>query len=210
MKKQILFYTSAIAFVFVTLSGCQTDKTSNFTSRKYTRFDNRQQAINIQKPTSNTIQSHRNETTPENTQNNRIDVIDYSHNQTTAINNNEILATENNFTIPSTSIVKYFTSKAKSKNEIIVTKKESVKSRVNNNKNENSKAYDPLLLIILAIFLPPVAVYLVKGLCGTFWLTLIFSLTLFFYPVAMVIALITVVKNDSGSRGNDQRRSGAN
>jgi uncharacterized membrane protein YqaE (UPF0057 family) len=58
-------------------------------------------------------------------------------------------------------------------------------------KNSHSKVDDhQLLLIILAILLPPVAVYLVKGLDVMFWISLL--LTICFYLPGIIFALLVV------------------
>lgn len=49
-----------------------------------------------------------------------------------------------------------------------------------------------ILEIILAIFLPPVAVAMKTGISGTFWLNLI--LTLLMFVPGMIHALIVVTK----------------
>ncbi|MDD3324922.1 MAG: YqaE/Pmp3 family membrane protein [Sulfurospirillaceae bacterium] len=49
-----------------------------------------------------------------------------------------------------------------------------------------------LVMIILAVFLPPVAVFLKKGIMPTFWLNLI--LTLCFFIPGMIHALLVVTK----------------
>jgi len=48
-----------------------------------------------------------------------------------------------------------------------------------------------ILQIILAFFLPPVAVALKEGLTGTFWINLL--LTLIFFVPGLIHALIVVV-----------------
>jgi len=48
------------------------------------------------------------------------------------------------------------------------------------------------MLIVLAVFLPPVAVFLKKGIMPTFWLNLI--LTLLFFIPGMIHALLVVTK----------------
>jgi uncharacterized membrane protein YqaE (UPF0057 family) len=50
-----------------------------------------------------------------------------------------------------------------------------------------------LVLIILAILLPPLAVFLKKGIMPTFWLNLI--LTLIFFIPGMIHALWVVTKH---------------
>lgn len=52
-----------------------------------------------------------------------------------------------------------------------------------------------LVLIILAIFLPPVAVFMKKGIMPTFWINLI--LTLIFFIPGLVHALWVVTKDKS-------------
>ncbi len=54
---------------------------------------------------------------------------------------------------------------------------------------------DRLILIVLAIFLPPVAVFMKKGIMPTFWINLILTLLLFF--PGMVHALWIVTKDES-------------
>ena len=52
---------------------------------------------------------------------------------------------------------------------------------------------DKLLLVIIAIFIPPLAVYMKRGVTGAFWLNLILTLLFFFYIIALVHALIIVM-----------------
>jgi len=54
-----------------------------------------------------------------------------------------------------------------------------------------------LVLIILSIFLPPVAVFMKKGIMPTFWINLI--LTLIFFIPGVVHALWVVTKDKSSS-----------
>jgi len=54
-----------------------------------------------------------------------------------------------------------------------------------------------LVLIILAIFLPPVAVFLKKGIMPAFWINLL--LTLIFFIPGLVHALWVVTKDKSNS-----------
>ena len=54
-----------------------------------------------------------------------------------------------------------------------------------------AKKPNKVLLIILAIILPPIAVYLVKGVKKDFWINLI--LTLIFYIPGIIHALIVIL-----------------
>jgi uncharacterized membrane protein YqaE (UPF0057 family) len=58
---------------------------------------------------------------------------------------------------------------------------------------KNKSNVDPIILILLAIFLPPVAVYLLEGLSTYFWIDLI--LTLLFFLPGMIFALYLVLKS---------------
>ena len=49
-----------------------------------------------------------------------------------------------------------------------------------------------IVLIILAIFLPPLAVFLKDGLANSFWINLI--LTLLFYVPGLIHALYVILK----------------
>ncbi|MBS4064739.1 MAG: YqaE/Pmp3 family membrane protein [Chitinophagaceae bacterium] len=83
-----------------------------------------------------------------------------------------------------------------------LTKKEKkerikeVKKEIKNFKKEKRKGADPdtntLLLVILAILLPPLAVYLHQGEINTkFWISLI--LTLLFWLPGVIYALIVIL-----------------
>lgn len=54
----------------------------------------------------------------------------------------------------------------------------------------NDNDINLLLLVILAILLPPLAVFLVRGIGGAFWLDLL--LTIFFWLPGMIYALIVI------------------
>ena len=49
-----------------------------------------------------------------------------------------------------------------------------------------------LVMIIMAVFLPPLAVFFKKGIMPTFWLNLL--LTLLFFIPGMIHALLVVTK----------------
>jgi uncharacterized membrane protein YqaE (UPF0057 family) len=74
-----------------------------------------------------------------------------------------------------------------------------VKQNIRQYKKEKKAGMEPstntLLLVILAILLPPLAVYLHEGVINSkFWIDLI--LTLLFYLPGMIYALIVVLKKD--------------
>jgi uncharacterized membrane protein YqaE (UPF0057 family) len=67
-----------------------------------------------------------------------------------------------------------------------------IKSKLENAR-KNKSDVDEIILILLAIFLPPVAVYLVDDLTTPFWIDLI--LTLLFFLPGMIFALYRVLKS---------------
>ncbi|CAK7917676.1 hypothetical protein CAAN3_21S01552 [[Candida] anglica] len=56
---------------------------------------------------------------------------------------------------------------------------------------------DKLLLVIIALFLPPVAVYMAKGAHGQFWLNLVLCLLFIFWFIAMIHAIVVVLSEDN-------------
>ena len=74
----------------------------------------------------------------------------------------------------------------------------SFSRNVNTKTKEQKSSDDMVLLIILAILLPPLAVYMVAGIGTSFWINLI--LTLCFYLPGIIHALIVVTRGGS-SRG---------
>lgn len=57
---------------------------------------------------------------------------------------------------------------------------------------------EKLLLVVIAIFIPPLAVFLVAGLTATFWINLI--LTLIFYIPGLLHALYVIFTQGGATR----------
>jgi uncharacterized membrane protein YqaE (UPF0057 family) len=70
--------------------------------------------------------------------------------------------------------------------------KDEIKEKLRDAK-KNKGGVDPVLMIILAIFLPPVAVYLLEEFSINFWIDLL--LTLLFFLPGMIYALYLVLKD---------------
>ena len=69
---------------------------------------------------------------------------------------------------------------------------EDVKAIENkNNSSGSSPAVSLVVLVLLAIFIPPLAVFLARGLGDEFWISLI--LTLLFWLPGMIYALLIVL-----------------
>lgn len=70
----------------------------------------------------------------------------------------------------------------------IVKKKSKKKSS-----SSNGLAVETIILVILAIFIPPLAVYLFEGVTTRFWIDLILALIVVGYPFAIIYALLIVL-----------------
>lgn len=74
-------------------------------------------------------------------------------------------------------------------------KRKEIKKSIKENLKQNKKSateINTLLLVIIAILLPPVAVALVDGITGPFWLSLL--LTLLFYVPGLIYALYRIFR----------------
>jgi uncharacterized membrane protein YqaE (UPF0057 family) len=80
--------------------------------------------------------------------------------------------------------------KAEKKNQKIL--RQEIKDKLQNAR-KNKSDVDEVVLILLAIFIPPVAVYLVDDLTTPFWIDLI--LTLLFFLPGIIFALYRVLKS---------------
>jgi len=79
------------------------------------------------------------------------------------------------------------TKNLKSKNKIV--KKKSKKK----SSNSNGFAIGTIILVILAIFIPPLAVFLFEGVTTRFWINLILTLLLITALIAVIHALLIVL-----------------
>jgi len=71
--------------------------------------------------------------------------------------------------------------------------KKIVKKAIKESKS-NDSTVSKLLLVIIAIILPPLAVALVDGIHGPFWLSIL--LTILFYIPGLIYAIYRIYKND--------------
>lgn len=93
------------------------------------------------------------------------------------------------------SAVKEFKSLSKAeRREKMKEVKQAVKDFKKNKKNGSEPSTNTLLLVILAILLPPLAVYLHEGEINTkFWISLL--LTILFWLPGVIYALIVILGN---------------
>ena len=69
--------------------------------------------------------------------------------------------------------------------------KQEVKQAVRDWKKEGATDTDTLLLVIIAILLPPLAMAIYDGISGRFWLSLL--LTLLFYLPGLIYTLVIIL-----------------
>jgi uncharacterized membrane protein YqaE (UPF0057 family) len=117
----------------------------------------------------------------------------------TSSNNNSVSTTENTINYTPLSLTKNIITVSKNtvvENTVVtheVNKQEIKKSKRHGYfykllTKENKSAADKVLVIILCIFIPPLAVWLVHGISDKFWIDLI--LTLLFFLPGIIYALI--------------------
>ena len=80
----------------------------------------------------------------------------------------------------------------KEKKEKVREAKKVIKQFKEDQKNGNAPSTNTLLLVILALFIPPLAVYLHEGeINNRFWISLI--LTLLFFVTGLIYSLIVIL-----------------
>ena len=84
-----------------------------------------------------------------------------------------------------------FISNTKTKNEVRTSSREKIQQRRKIDSNSTSADDRLILLVILAILIPPLAVFLARGIGTEFWISLI--LTLLFYFPGMIYSLLVVL-----------------
>ncbi|MGB1517774.1 MAG: YqaE/Pmp3 family membrane protein [Crocinitomicaceae bacterium] len=80
---------------------------------------------------------------------------------------------------------------SKTKNEVRTSSREKIEQRRKIDSNSTSADDRLILLVILAILIPPLAVFLARGIGTEFWISLI--LTLLFYFPGMIYSLLVVL-----------------
>ncbi len=191
MKKNIVFKAVALLSLALVIQSCSIIKTNDFAQRKYTKFNKGNDKVQL--PASKVNPEEKSYATS------------IAQNHDVAVPENKIskevasVSNEANFSEP------VQTKMQKSAVSIVsISKKEIAKSAVTFAKravsdfkgHKNTTAVnggdDQILLLILAILLPPLAVYLVAGLGTEFWIDLI--LTLLFWLPGMIYAIIVVLR----------------
>lgn len=206
MKRTILLTAPFLLLLILVISSCNVEKNGNFASRKYTKFDNRQAAININKPSKAELKNNHYHANSKSTSVETPDNNPLEENTVSALINSDEIILKSNNTFLAKAVANSVIKKSKEKTATTFEKGELTKSKPLKKKKP---AVDELLLIILAIIIPPLAVYLVRGISDAFWINILLSL----FCIGGVIHALYIVLTDGGGgggRGSDQRRSGAN
>lgn len=195
MKKIAIIFISL--FLLSLLMSCSTSKINNFSAQKYTNF----------KQSSNKISNNKekllkqeiiakdvfdNNQIEDITINEKIENNDYLHAKTKSASDNDKNVTYN-------SIVQSKQTNKKNSDKIIKPKVKLLNSTISRSILSNPSAAsvtqqftDQLLLVILAILLPPLAVFLLLGFGNEFWLDVI--LTILGWLPGIIYALILILK----------------
>ncbi len=188
MKKiKGLHVTLVFFFIALFLSSCGVMKNNDFQSQKYTNFKkgessaNRNQTIKEKKDLQLFAAVSENKDVTEPTVAAVVEPFEPVLKSVPEINNE---------TIKTEGILNVFTNKAnKVKRNFNLS---FISSRFANNANTASYHgdVDLLILVLLAIFVPPLSVFLVKGLRNEFWIDIILTCLLWFPGI--IYALIVI------------------
>lgn len=191
MENRILF-TALIAGIM--LASCGIVKNNDFTSRKYTNFHKGVASVTSKtdqvKPEA--INSRINETAFVTEQN--IQPVTLA---TPVVRTSDDKQTEKNVFAENTISTTKNTSTEKKREIKLKSLQSKVLARLADKPNTTSEKMsdvDPVVLVILAILLPPLAVYLALGICNQFWIDLVLALLIVLYPVAIIYALIVIFR----------------
>lgn len=186
MKTKITFLKVTIGLALaIIMQSCSMTKSGDFSQRKYTKFHKGEMAA--------TIKSSVNEKIPV-----ELSAVTNTPATTMETSSKELAAYVNN--TPSDPVTVSKESKSSKTNSIaekLVNRSliKFTKRMANNFASHGSMVSynndDQILLIILAILLPPLAVYLAKGIGTEFWIDLI--LTLLFWIPGIIYALIVIL-----------------
>ena len=192
MKKNNSILTIASIMLFgVALSSCSLTKDNNFNSRKYTHFKKGEATVEI----NYSKKEINNEIKPAQTAGNEIadisgkSVVMTNLTASPAYNFQQENYSKNNMnTADANTILTKTTIKEKVKRAGKYVMSHMAKSAATASVSANG---DGLLLCILAIFLPPLAVFLAAGIGSEFWIDLL--LTFLFWIPGVIYAFIVIL-----------------
>jgi uncharacterized membrane protein YqaE (UPF0057 family) len=198
MKRIGFLSTLMIGFL---LSSCGIMKNNDFSARKYTHF-RKGEAVAATKDNSVKVVEENISVIPA-----KLEVLPADDKRSTIVTENSIALAQTNSKTENTAVTGQNNTLTAS-----ITKKERVQRIMNFIKdrivNKGSTAsvgqYSMLLLVVLAILIPPLAVFLARGAHTDFWIDLILALfglgffaNILFgiaYLIAIIYALVIVLK----------------
>ena len=188
----------------ILITSCGITNKNDFASRKYTNFRKGdvqvelktaqvQNQINLSEKsiiTENNLQPTTSEI--NNTVNTAEEIVRNTTTESTPI---AVSKSKNNTTKKNTVInlkKSNLTEKTNVNREVKINKATRyLLSRISDQPNTTELNTDQLILVILAIIIPPLAVFIARGLGNEFWISLI--LTLLFWLPGMIYALLIVL-----------------
>ena len=215
MKNKITLGLFALAITAI-ISSCSTsnDVASNkrIQKRKYNKgffvSKNENVAFNKKKKDAKTVEFNTDTESIAKTDANSVKMEEISNNKSSIVEETavitpnvetkttEVLTTENNTVATQNEVV----SESISEEQIKTVDLKNVKKTVNTVKKQSKKnsnglnglAIGTIILIILAIFIPPLAVLLFEGVTTRFWINLILYILLITALIAVIHALLIV------------------
>lgn len=185
MKKQTLFIMAIAATM---LASCGITKNNDFSSRKYTKFRKGESSINqglLEKNTKETAVDLL-PTDLAASESNVSDIIPMAE-QLSLVENEKVFSFAENISESPITAKQEKVGKIK-----IRAARDYIARRLTDKANTVSVYSDnTVLLVILAIFIPPLAVALARGIGNEFWLDLL--LTILFFLPGMIYALLIVL-----------------
>jgi uncharacterized membrane protein YqaE (UPF0057 family) len=181
MKTKILFSALIAAFL---LASCGIMKNDDFTSKKYTHFKKGESTVSV---TPNTeyvaVASQAEDIQPTETAS--------TNTFAETVASNSDIQNIKEPAVTKTIQQKIFVSRPTSKKEKIQRTANFIMNRLTDKANTASTSEAPMiLLIILCFLLPPLAVFLARGIGNEFWISLL--LTILFWIPGVIYSLLVV------------------
>ncbi len=195
----------SFSFAFL-ITSCGITNKNDFASRKYTKFKKGEAQVElktdqVQNQINNSEKSIITENnlaaTPteiNNTLNTSKEIVSNTTNETTTV---AVSKSENNTTKKNTVInfkKSNLTEKKNINREVKINKATRyLLNRISDQPNTTELNTDKVLLVILAIILPPLAVYLARGMGQEFWISVILTLLFWLGSIYALLIVLDVI-----------------
>ena len=188
-RTNLIIQLSIVLLCAVLFSSCGITRNNDFTSRKYTNFKKGETAVSI-----NAVKTEKDNIVENNNMVKPVEIADISANYHQEIVNNKVPVIDNNAnhyvvgkhnTYLATEKVNI--KRVKHSSELI----RSIVARKSNTTSAIAFNDSQLLLVIIAILLPPLAVFIARGIGSEFWIDIL--LCLLFWLPGIIYAVLVVL-----------------